>query len=272
MHLYCVPRARTSIRRVDESCSDMTPIPSLRAPAPWRTSEPRAAIAARVVLRTVRRGAETIAWTPRPARIDVDVFAVAASAAPPLAAEANTEPFVIELAVPADAPLPAVEFTPTLRSIDGPVGRAIVALAERCERGRRAVPTGDVAAELWSGLVAEEEALRARAARIECARPATRVALFRRLLLSADYIQGHFAEPLKVEQLASVSNLSPFHFARLFALVMDETPHAFLVRKRVAVARRLLASGVGRGEAAERSGFGSRSTLFRHLRQAAAPH
>jgi len=86
----------------------MTPIPSLRAPAPWRTSEPRAAIAARVVLRTVRRGAETIAWTPRPARIDVDVFAVAASAAPPLAAEANTEPFVIELAVPADAPLPAV--------------------------------------------------------------------------------------------------------------------------------------------------------------------
>jgi len=248
----------------------MTPIPSLRAPAPWRTTEPRAAICERVVLRTVRRGAETIAWPPRPARIDVDVFAVAPTAAPALAVEANTEPFVVELAVPADADILPAEFTPTLRPIDGPVGRTIVALAERCERGRRAIATGDVAAALWSGLVAEERALRARAARIACARPATRDALFRRLLLSADYIQGHFAEPLKVEQLASVSNLSPFHFARLFALVMDETPHAFLVRKRVAVARRLLAGGVGRGEAAERSGFGSRSTLFRHLRQAAA--
>jgi hypothetical protein len=30
----------------------MTPIPSLRAPAPWRTTEPRAAIGERVVLRT----------------------------------------------------------------------------------------------------------------------------------------------------------------------------------------------------------------------------
>ena len=250
----------------------MTPIPSLRAPAPWRTTEPRAQAGRAVVLRTVRRGAETIAWAPRPARIDVDVFAVAASAAPVIAVEPNTEPFVVELAVPAGAAFPRGDFTPTLRSIDGPVGRTIVALAERCERGRRAVVSGEVAAELWSGLVAEEQALRARAARIDCARPATRDALFRRLLLSADYIQGHFAEPLKVEQLARVSNLSPFHFARLFALVMDETPHAFLVRKRVAVARRLLACGVGRGEAAERSGFGSRSTLFRHLRPAAAPH
>jgi len=67
-----------------------------------------------------------------------------------------------------------------------------------------------------------------------------------------------------------VSNLSPFHFARLFALVMDETPHAFLTRKRVAVARRLIDSGLERGDAAERAGFGCRSTLFRHLREAAA--
>ena len=119
-------------------------------------------------------------------------------------------------------------------------------------------------------LVAEERALRARADRIACAKPATREALFRRLLLSADFIQSHFAEPLNVELLAAVSNLSPFHFARLFSLVMDETPHAFLTRKRVAVARRLIDAGLGRGDAAERAGFGCRSTLFRHLREAAA--
>jgi AraC-like DNA-binding protein len=146
----------------------------------------------------------------------------------------------------------------------------MVELARRCERGRRALATGDTATVLWTGLVAEERALRARATRIACAKPGTRDALFRRLLLSADYIQAHYAEPLKVELLAEVSNLSPYHYARLFTLVMDVTPHAFLVRKRVAVARRLLACGVARGEAAEQSGFGSRSTLFRHLRPAAA--
>ena len=104
---------------------------------------------------------------------------------------------------------------------------------------------------------------------IDCAKPATREALFRRLLLSADFIQSHFAEPLNVDLLAAVSNLSPFHFARLFSLVMDETPHAFLTRKRVAVARRLIDAGLCRGDAAERAGFGCRSTLFRHLRGAA---
>ena len=106
--------------------------------------------------------------------------------------------------------------------------------------------------------------------RIRCAKPATRDALFRRLLFCADFIQSHYQEPLNVELLAAVSNLSPFHFSRLFSLVMDETPHAFLVRKRVAVARRLLAAGLGRTDAAERAGFGCRSTLFRQLRGAAA--
>lgn len=223
----------------------------------------------RVVLRTVRRGAETIVWPPRTVRIDADVFVVTLCAGPALRTEPDTEPFFVELAVPEGAD-PGADFTPTLRPMEGPVGRRIAELAGRCERGRRIVATGDTASALWSDLVGEERALRARAARIACVKPCTRDALFRRLLLSADYIHGNFAEPLKVDLLAEVSNLSPFHFARLFALVMDETPHAFLVRKRLAVARRLLAAGVGRGEVAERTGFGSRSTLFRHLRETVA--
>ena len=117
---------------------------------------------------------------------------------------------------------------------------------------------------------AEEKRLRARAERIDCTKPSTRQALFRRLLLSADFIHSNYAEPLHVDTLAEVSNLSPFHFARLFGLVMDETPHAFLTRKRLAVARRLLAAGVSRAEAAVRAGFGCRSTLFRHLQEESA--
>ena len=224
----------------------------------------------RLVLRTVRRGAETIAWAQRSVRIDADVFVVTPLAEPAAFPEPGTEPFFVELAIADAAEVGAADFTPTLRPIGGPVGRRILELARRCERGRRAIAVDDTAAALWTDLLAEERALRARAARISCVKPGTRDALFRRLLLSADYIQGNFAEPLKVGLLAEVSNLSPFHFARLFALVMGETPHAFLVKKRLAVARRLLAAGIGRSEVAERAGFGSRSTLFRHLREAAA--
>ena len=223
-----------------------------------------------VVLRTVRRGAETIAWPPRTVRIDADVYVVAGSAAPTAPVDPGTEPFSVELPIADAAVAGASHFTQALRPMDGAVGRTLNELARSTQPGRRVFATAETAAMLWADLLAEEHALRGRAARIGCVKPGTRQALFRRLLLSADYIHANFAEPLNVELLAEVSNLSPFHFARLFALVMGETPHAFLVRKRLAVARRLLAAGLGRGEVAERAGFGSRTTLFRHLREASA--
>jgi AraC-like DNA-binding protein len=223
-----------------------------------------------IVVRTVRRGAETIAWRQRAVRVDVDVYVVVGGdAAAVLGAEAETESLRVELAGDDDGAA-ASDFTPATRSMAGAVGGAIADAARERPGARRIVVAGAAAAALRAELVAEERALRARADRIACAKPATRETLFRRLLLSADFIQSHFAQPLTVELLAAVSNLSPFHFARLFAQVMDETPHAFLTRKRLAVARRLIDAGLGRGDAAERAGFGCRSTLFRHLRETAA--
>lgn len=224
-----------------------------------------------LVLRTVRRGAETLAWPQRSVRVDADVYVVVDREEPTVVAtEAETQSLCVELAPGEDAGPAGADFTPATRSTAGAVGRAIAEIARQRPGARRIVIGGDAAAALRAELVAEERALRARAERIACAKAATREALFRRLLLSADFVQSHFAEPLSVELLAAVSNLSPFHFARLFALVMDETPHAFLMRKRLAVARRLIGAGIGRGDAAERAGFGCRSTLFRHLREAAA--
>ena len=69
--------------------------------------------------------------------------------------------------------------------------------------------------------------------------------------------------------MARAASLSRFHFVRLFSLVHGETPHAFLRRKRTAVARRHLAVGSACSEAASRAGFGSRSSLFRNLRKTA---
>ena len=233
--------------------SDDGPVPPPGARAP-------------VVVRTVRRGAETIAWRRSTVRVDVDVYVVVGRDEPAvLAAEAETQSLRVELDGDASDDVGA-GFTPATRSMAGAVGAAIAEAARRSPGARRIVVGGAAAAAIRADLAAAERALRARADRISCAKPATREALFRRLLHSADFIQSHFAEPLSVELLAAVSNLSPFHFARLFSRVMDETPHAFLTRKRVAVARRLIDAGLRQDAAAERAGFGSRSTLFRHLR------
>jgi AraC-like DNA-binding protein len=227
--------------------------------------------AARLALRTVRHGAETITLPQRRLRVEPDVYVVADGLhtfAWPV--ETDTRPLVVEIAIPDDADATRLDFLPSLRSIDGAVGRRLLAIGRSDPGAGRVRPSAESAALLWTELVTEERTLRARAERIDCTKPSTREALFRRLLLSADFIHSNYAEPLRVDALAEVSNLSPFHFTRLFGLVMDETPHAFLIRKRVAVARRLLAAGVPRHEAAARAGFGCRTTLFRHLQQQSA--
>ena len=227
--------------------------------------------AGRLVLRTVRHGAEAITLPQRRVRVEPDVYVVAdglQTFAWPV--ESDTRPLVVEIAIPDGVDTTDLDFLQTLRSIDGEVGQRLLAIGDGDPGAGRVVASADASVLLWSALASEERRLRARAERIDCTKPSTRQALFRRLLLSADFIHSNYAEPLRVEALAEVSNLSPFHFARLFGLVMDATPHAFLVKKRVAVARRLLAAGVPRHEAAERAGFGCRSTLFRHLRTPAS--
>ncbi len=221
-----------------------------------------------IVLRAVRRGAEIVA-AKTALRLDPDVYLVLDGIEPLVSTcEPRTESVAVELTAPPERERGS--FLPVLRSTRGPVGERLAQIAARRPRDRRITLAGSEAADWWSALEHEEHSLRERASRIRCVKPATREALFRRLLVSADFVQTHYERQLNVGLLAAVSNLSPFHFARLFVLVMDETPHAFLVRKRLAVARRLLASGHGCGDAAERAGFGCRTTLFRHLREAAA--
>jgi len=159
--------------------------------------------AGRLTLRTVRHGAETITLPQRRVRIEPDVYVVAAGLqtfAWPI--ETDTRPLVVEFAIPDDANATSLDFLPTLRSIDGEVGRRLLEIGRSEPGAGRVLPSAESAALLWSELVAEERALRARAERIDCTKPSTRQALFRRLLLSADFIHSNYAEPLRVDALA----------------------------------------------------------------------
>lgn len=103
---------------------------------------------------------------------------------------------------------------------------------------------------------------------VPSSRPATRRELARRLALAADFMHTHFQDPIQLGDIARASHLSPFHFLRTFKVVYGMTPSMYLARKRVNAALRLIHNSTWTlTEIAEHVGFGSRTTLFRHLRE-----
>ena len=69
-------------------------------------------------------------------------------------------------------------------------------------------------------------------------------------------IESRLQESLLVEDLAREACLSPFHFARMFKQSTGHSPHAYLVARRIAIARDLLATTDLRiREVGKRAGF-----------------
>lgn len=66
-----------------------------------------------------------------------------------------------------------------------------------------------------------------------------------------------------LSDLARVSGLSRFQVLRAFARATGLTPHAYLVQRRIHLARRLIASGTSLAEAALASGFADQSHMTR---------
>ena len=103
--------------------------------------------------------------------------------------------------------------------------------------------------------------------RMPAVRPAAQAELYRRLHLAHDFLRASLAEPVTLAQAAQVACLSPYHFLRQFQAAFGETPHQFLVRRRLERARGLLARTDWPVEeiclAVGWQSHGSFSTLFR---------
>ena len=67
--------------------------------------------------------------------------------------------------------------------------------------------------------------------------------------------------------LAAEAGLSRFQLVRAFARELDMTPHAYLVQRRLAVARGLLDAGAGIADAAAAAGFADQAHLTRLFRR-----
>ncbi|QBD75440.1 AraC family transcriptional regulator [Ktedonosporobacter rubrisoli] len=69
------------------------------------------------------------------------------------------------------------------------------------------------------------------------------------------YLQAHYAEEVKLRELADVVNLSPFHLARSFRQAVGLPPHAYQTHLRLEHAKKLLAHGYDVGYVAHETGF-----------------
>jgi AraC-like DNA-binding protein len=57
-----------------------------------------------------------------------------------------------------------------------------------------------------------------------------------------NYIEANLEATVRVDDLASLVNLSQFHFSRAFRQTFDESPHAFVMRRRIERAQGLMLS------------------------------
>jgi AraC family transcriptional regulator len=85
----------------------------------------------------------------------------------------------------------------------------------------------------------------------------------RRLALTCALVEERLAGRITVKSLARETGLSPAHFSREFKRTTGETPHAFVMRRRLEHARELLADGGSIADAALCSGFADQAHLSR---------
>ena len=81
------------------------------------------------------------------------------------------------------------------------------------------------------------------------------------------YIAAHYGDDLSLTDLARLSGLSPFYFARVFRAEVGLPPHAYLESVRIGVAQGLLTQGVPLAAVAQATGFADQSHFTRRFRR-----
>ena len=85
-----------------------------------------------------------------------------------------------------------------------------------------------------------------------------------------DHIDAHITGPVLVADLSALIQRSEAHFSRSFRRTFGQSPHSFVVRRRVELAARyMLQTDASLSDIALRSGFTDQAHLCKHFRQAA---
>jgi len=82
-----------------------------------------------------------------------------------------------------------------------------------------------------------------------------------------EYVASHLAGTIRLQRLAALAGLSPFHFSRAFKASTGLSPHAYVVHCRISESKRLLSgSNLTISDVARRTGFSGAAQLSRRFR------
>lgn len=85
--------------------------------------------------------------------------------------------------------------------------------------------------------------------------------------LAREILEANFTENISLKDLSAVADLSPYHLLRQFKRSFGLPPHAYLIQKRISLARDLMAQGMPIAQAAAETGFIDQSHLTRHFKR-----
>jgi AraC-like DNA-binding protein/quercetin dioxygenase-like cupin family protein len=113
------------------------------------------------------------------------------------------------------------------------------------------------------GMSGEERLLRLVAGVVSERPPVGRSLVPGSIRIARDMIDDDPAAAVSLADLAKASSLSRFQVLRGFAKATGMTPHAYLVQRRIHLARRMIAHGLPLAEVAFASGFADQSHMTR---------
>lgn len=91
---------------------------------------------------------------------------------------------------------------------------------------------------------------------------------FLKLQQVREYINEHLHQDVKLNELAAIAQMSPYHFLRLFKQSMGVTPHQYILQCRIEKAKYLLQhSELSIADIAIRVGFCDQSHLTRYFKR-----
>jgi AraC-like DNA-binding protein len=122
----------------------------------------------------------------------------------------------------------------------------------------------------WKGCTfGRDERTMSHENRVQAFRHRTRAEAFRRIRRAIDFIEADISRRLDLAMLARVSCMAKYHFLRRFKNVTGETPHQFILRRRLARADELLlTTDLSAAEIGRRCGFADPSSFSNAFRSA----
>ena len=84
---------------------------------------------------------------------------------------------------------------------------------------------------------------------------------------AVDYLTAHCDENVRLEDLAAIAGISPFHFSRMFTAQVGLPPHSFQNHLRLVRSKKLLRDGRPISTVAAAIGFADQSHFSRHFKR-----